>query len=100
MLFVKRGIIELVELRDGEAVTFGTTTIRPFRLHESYVYGFLLEEDRKRVLLIPDELHRWEPTHIEEPDELSYDDGTLLQEKLRAEGLDVTFAYDTLLVDV
>ena len=157
-LFVKRGIVELVELRDGDAVTLGKTTIRPFRLHERYVYGFLLEEDGRRALIVPDELYQWEPipealgvdlavlpmgvaefdpftgerripkdhpalkseapfrdtlailrrlspgrtvlTHIEEPDELSYDDGRLLEETLRREGRDVTFAYDTLLIDV
>ena len=95
----------------------------------------MLEEDRQRVLLIPDELHGWVPTpesigedhpvlnseatfrdtltiarhlaprrtvltHIEEPGELSHDDGKLLEEKLRAEGFDVTFAYDSLRVDV
>lgn len=157
-LFAKRGIIDLVELPDGESVTLGETSIRPFRLHEDYVYGFVLEEGGTRVLLVLDELHGWEPpgvltgldlavlpmgiaefdpltgerripadhptlkseatfrdtlavvrrlspgrtvlTHVEEPDEVSYDDGKRLEEKLRAEGLDVMFAYDTLLIDV
>jgi phosphoribosyl 1,2-cyclic phosphate phosphodiesterase len=39
-------------------------------------------------------------THIEEPDNLSYDDLQLLEKRLRAEGLNVDFAYDTLIVDV
>jgi phosphoribosyl 1,2-cyclic phosphate phosphodiesterase len=39
-------------------------------------------------------------THIEEPDGLSYDDLARLEARLRREGLDVSFAYDTLLVDV
>lgn len=39
-------------------------------------------------------------THIEEPDGLGYDDLQLLEEQLQADGLNVVFAYDTLVVDV
>lgn len=39
-------------------------------------------------------------THIEEPDGLSYDDLLLLSGRLQAEGISITFAYDTLLIDV
>src|SRR5579859_1710194 len=39
-------------------------------------------------------------THIEEPDGLGYDDLLRLEERLRRDGLNVTFAYDTLIVDV
>jgi phosphoribosyl 1,2-cyclic phosphate phosphodiesterase len=39
-------------------------------------------------------------THIEEPDLLSYDDFVRLEAKLQAEGFDITFAYDTLVVEV
>ena len=39
-------------------------------------------------------------THIEEPDNVSYDDLRLLEVRLHAEGLNVDFAYDTLIVDV
>jgi phosphoribosyl 1,2-cyclic phosphate phosphodiesterase len=39
-------------------------------------------------------------THIEEPDGLSYDDLLRLERKLELEGLNVTFAYDTMIVDV
>jgi phosphoribosyl 1,2-cyclic phosphate phosphodiesterase len=39
-------------------------------------------------------------THIEEPEQLSYDDLAALARKLSADGIDLTFAYDTLLVDV
>lgn len=39
-------------------------------------------------------------THIEEPDRLGYDDLRLLEEKLRSEGLNIDFAYDTLVIDV
>ena len=46
--------------------------------------------DAKRVIL----------THIEEPDSLSYDDLQLLEKQLQTEGLNVVFAYDTLIIDV
>lgn len=39
-------------------------------------------------------------THIEEPDGLSYDDLKRLEERLVASGLEVSFAYDTLIVAV
>ncbi len=39
-------------------------------------------------------------THIEEPDGLSYDDLQLLGKRLHSKGLNVDFAYDTLIVDV
>ncbi len=46
--------------------------------------------DAERVIL----------THIEEVDGLSYDDLLKLQKRLRSDGLHVTFAFDTLVVDV
>jgi phosphoribosyl 1,2-cyclic phosphate phosphodiesterase len=39
-------------------------------------------------------------THLEEPDGLSYDDYGRLEARLRADGFDIAFAYDTLLVEV
>jgi phosphoribosyl 1,2-cyclic phosphate phosphodiesterase len=39
-------------------------------------------------------------THLEEPDGLSYTDYLQVQERLQADGLNIQFAYDTLLVDV
>lgn len=54
-------VVRLVELSDGEHVTFGDARIYPFRLAEDYVYAFLIEENGKRVLIAPDELNGWEP---------------------------------------
>jgi phosphoribosyl 1,2-cyclic phosphate phosphodiesterase len=39
-------------------------------------------------------------THIEEMDQLSYDELLELEEKLRRDAIDVSFAYDTLVLDV
>jgi phosphoribosyl 1,2-cyclic phosphate phosphodiesterase len=55
------GDIRVVELRDGDDVEVGGWTFRPFRLAEDYVYAFLIEGDRKRVLLAPDETNGWDP---------------------------------------
>ena len=55
------GVVELIEVPDGDTVAVGTTAITPFRLAEDYVYAFLLEGDGERVLVAPDELHRWTP---------------------------------------
>jgi phosphoribosyl 1,2-cyclic phosphate phosphodiesterase len=152
------GVVELVEIADGRSIALGGVTIRPFRLAETYVYAFLFEGEGKRVLIAPDELHRWQPTddvrgvdlaivpmgladlhpltgerqipaehpvlrseatfeqtleivrelgarrvvmtHIEEPDQLSYDDLRRLERGLQAQGLPITFAHDTMLLDV
>ena len=39
-------------------------------------------------------------SHIEEPDGLSYDDLQALQQRLQGAGLPISFAYDTMTVDV
>ena len=39
-------------------------------------------------------------THIEEMEQLSFDDLRGLERKLHQEGLDITFAWDTMVVDV
>jgi phosphoribosyl 1,2-cyclic phosphate phosphodiesterase len=156
--FAARGWVRLVEVPDGETITIGQTTIRPFRLAENYVYAFLMEESGKRVLIVADELHNWSPSpdvcgvdlailpmglvefdpctgerrisaehpllkeeatfdqtleivrqlqaarvilsHIEEPDGLSYDDLQALQQRLQGDGLPISFAFDTMKVDV
>jgi phosphoribosyl 1,2-cyclic phosphate phosphodiesterase len=152
------GVIRVHELTDGEGVTIGGISITPFRLAEDFVYAFLVEEPGVRVLIAPDELHRWSPpaslsgldlailpmgvcehdpftgerriradhpvlgaemrfaetlevvralaprqavlSHIEEPDELGYDDLARLSESLQAEGLPIRFAFDTMHINV
>jgi len=39
-------------------------------------------------------------THIEEPDQMGFDELQVLEAKLAAEGLSISFAYDGLVVDV
>lgn len=154
----KNGLIRIVELEDGESFNLGDTTVSPFRLHEDYVYGFLLDNGSKRILICPDETIAWRPsarhkgvdlavlpmgtsefhplkgqrqiprghpvlkaecsyeetleiidalqakrvilTHIEEPDGCSHDDLLQLEADLEAGGGKVSFAYDTMLIDV
>ncbi len=154
--FQQAGWIRLIELTDGECVTLGASHVRPFRLAEDYVYGFVFEGEGRRVLVVADELLGWQPpdelkqidlailpmgvvefnpftgirrisqghpvlkceatfeqtleivrtlnakktvlSHIEEPDGLSYDDLKLLGERLCSQGMNVEFAYDTMIV--
>ena len=42
-------VIRLRELRDGEEVELGKTTIRPLRLAQDFVYGFLFYDDGRVV---------------------------------------------------
>jgi phosphoribosyl 1,2-cyclic phosphate phosphodiesterase len=156
--FARHGLIRLIELSDGDIVTLGDSLVRPFRLAVDSVYGFLVEGDGKRVLIVVDDSLGWEPPgevqgvdlailpagivefnpftgerqipeehpvlkwkatfrrtlgvvrklkarrvvlgHIEEADQLSFDDLQMLSNRLRGEGLNVVFAYDTMLVEV
>ena len=60
-----RGWVRVHELRDGESVLVDDVEIRPFRLREDYVYAFELTEERRRLLIVMDELNGWSP-----PDEV------------------------------
>jgi phosphoribosyl 1,2-cyclic phosphate phosphodiesterase len=151
----ERGWVRVHELGDDDTVELGGVTIRPFRLHEDYVYAFELTGRGKRLLVAPDELHDWEPpallrgvdlavlpsglhehdpftgerrihqdhpvlrveatfaqtlkivdalaarrvvlTHVEEVDGLGHDD---LQRLAAEVGRGITFAYDTMTVEV
>jgi phosphoribosyl 1,2-cyclic phosphate phosphodiesterase len=62
LAFLQRvGLVQLVELSDGESVELGDVRIEPFRLAEDYVYAFLFRDARHRVLIAPDELNGWQP---------------------------------------
>ena len=156
----RQGFVDLIELADGEAFQLQTATVKPFRLAEDYVYGFLIQDGGSRVLICPDETLGWRPSdehrdvdlavlpmglsafhpltgkrmipvghpvlntecsfeetleivsqlrakrtilaHIEEPDGCSHDDLLELESRLSAEGEggEISFAYDTLTVEV
>jgi phosphoribosyl 1,2-cyclic phosphate phosphodiesterase len=153
-----RHLVRLHVVHDGEPFTLNGWTVRPFRLHEDYVYAFLFEGAGRRVLVAPDELYGWQPpaelrdldlallpmgilefdpfsgqrliaaehpllrseatyeqtldmvrqmqprrvvmAHIEEPDGLSYEDFLALSARLHNEGLPITFAFDTMRIEV
>ncbi|MBN1202064.1 MAG: hypothetical protein JXJ20_09430 [Anaerolineae bacterium] len=153
----KVGLVRLIELADGDVISLDAAQIRPFRLAEDYVYAFLLEWDGRRVLIAPDELHRWNPPagvcgvdlaiipmglpvnhpltgellippdhpvldveatyeqtldivrtldarhvvmmHVE-LDTFSYDDLKAVEADLRRDGYAITFAYDTMKIEV
>lgn len=152
------GVVNMIAVPDGETITLGGVTVRPFRLAEDYVYAFLFEDGEKRILIAPDELYGWQPpefvhgvdlaiipmglnefdpftgarvmveehpilkseatfrqtlamvhamqpkrtimTHIEEPDGMNYDDLLRLEIVLRDRGYNITFAYDTMQIEV
>ena len=60
--FMQRfGVVQVVEVPDGESITLNGARITPFRVAQDYVYAFLIEADGRRVLIAPDELFGWEP---------------------------------------
>ena len=151
-------VVKLIELVDGQEIVLNGVQVRPFRLAEDYVYGFVFTGQGKRILIIPDELFGWDPplemqridlailpmgltefnpltgercmpedhpvfkhestfqqtlevvrklnadrvilTHIEEMAGLTYDDFQILEKNLQEQGLKITFAYDTLIIEV
>ncbi|WP_162924567.1 MBL fold metallo-hydrolase [Rubrobacter indicoceani] len=157
--FLQRiGVVNVVEVPEGDRIEVNGTTITPFPLAESFVYGFLFEGGGKRALIVPDEVQGWRPpswlgcldlavlpmgiagehpltgernmpvghpvlkyeagfsevldiaeklaaertvlTHVAEMNGLSHDDLEIVAGKLGAAGLDVEFAYDTMVVEV
>jgi phosphoribosyl 1,2-cyclic phosphate phosphodiesterase len=56
-----RGWIRIHELADGDTVEVGGVTVRPFRLHEDYVYAFELTDGDRRLIVAMDELNGWSP---------------------------------------
>ena len=112
-----QGWIDIVVVEDGEPIELDEVRVLPVRVAQGYVYAFLFEANGRRAFIAPDELKGWSPpdsvrgvdlavvpmgitTHIEEMDGFSYDDLLRLEARLRGEGRDVTFAYDTLIVAV
>jgi phosphoribosyl 1,2-cyclic phosphate phosphodiesterase len=57
----RQQLVRMIELHDDSEVTIDSTTLRPIRLAEDYVYAFHLESEGTRVLIAPDELHGWHP---------------------------------------
>lgn len=155
--FESQNYIALHHLKDGESITLNGVTITPFRLSEDYVYAFLFEDGKERILIAPDELYGWNPpelgeldlavlptgvfefkpftgerqiseihpvlseeatfeqtleiidklnvksvylTHVEEPDQLGYDELLKLEKKLKDSGKPISFAFDTLKVEI
>lgn len=60
--FMQRfGVVQVIEVPDGDSFTLNGARITPFRVAQDYVYAFLIEEDGRRVLIAPDELFGWMP---------------------------------------
>ncbi len=153
-----QGMVKLTTIFDDESVVRNNTKITPFRLHENFVYGFVFQTRRRKLVVVPDDIFRWQPgefvqnadvailpmgvaeinplterrqmsknhpvlideatfeqtleivnqlqakkvilTHIEEHDQLSYDDLKKVSKRLARKGLNLDFAHDTMVVDV
>ena len=61
-----KGIVELVELAEGETVHFEGCHITPVQLALPNMYAFLIEtSEGSRTILAPDELYQWQhPDHL------------------------------------
>ena len=55
------GVVRVHVVPDGESISVGGVKVRPFRLAESYVYAFEVEEAGLRMVVAPDELVGWTP---------------------------------------
>jgi phosphoribosyl 1,2-cyclic phosphate phosphodiesterase len=151
-------VIRLHVLPDADELRIGDTTIRPLRLAQDFVYGFLFEKPQRPLLVVADEIDGRIPppeargvdlavvpmgiaefhpltgerlipeehsvlkieatfeetleivaaidakrvvmTHIEESDGLSYDDLLEVEQRVRERGINLSFAFDTLTVEV
>ncbi len=58
-----KGCINLHNIIDGNSVSFNDIQVTPFRLAEDYAYGFLVQDVKTKILIIPDELSDWNPDH-------------------------------------
>lgn len=59
--FATKGLIELVELAEGQRVMLGDCVVEPIRLAEDYVYAFMFTQGQKRLMVVMDELVGWDP---------------------------------------
>jgi phosphoribosyl 1,2-cyclic phosphate phosphodiesterase len=66
-----KGLVKIHELADCGTVTLNGVAITPFRLAQSYAYGFVLTEQTKRILIVPDELYGWQPPEFTHDVELA-----------------------------
>ena len=67
-------VINVHVLEDGDRPVFKNAqgddvSIKPFRLHEDYVYGFEIGTGGKRIIHCADELYNWDPDEsLKKPD--------------------------------
>jgi phosphoribosyl 1,2-cyclic phosphate phosphodiesterase len=83
------GIVEIDPLT-GERYTPANHPVLESEATFEQTLAIVRQMDADRVMM----------THIEEPDQMGFDKLQILEAKLAAEGLDISFAYDGLVVDV
>jgi phosphoribosyl 1,2-cyclic phosphate phosphodiesterase len=60
----RHDLVRVTVIPDGESVQISEARITPFRVAVDYVYAFLFETERERLLIAPDELFRWDPPDL------------------------------------
>jgi phosphoribosyl 1,2-cyclic phosphate phosphodiesterase len=58
----ENGVVRLIELAEGQGITLQGTRVHPFPLAQAGVYGFLLEEDGRRLVIVLDDALDWRPS--------------------------------------
>jgi len=69
----RRGLVEIIELGEGEGFQIGAYCVTPLALAEEYVFAQLIEGQGRRVFVAADELFGWWP-----PDDLGHLDVAVL----------------------
>jgi phosphoribosyl 1,2-cyclic phosphate phosphodiesterase len=57
----EQGMVKMVVLKNGASVELSGVRVTPFPLAESFVYGFLFEEQGRRLVVVPDDMFQWRP---------------------------------------
>ena len=58
------GMIKLTTISDDESVVRNDTKITPFRLYENFVYGFVFQTHRRKLVIVPDDAFKWQPDEL------------------------------------
>jgi phosphoribosyl 1,2-cyclic phosphate phosphodiesterase len=53
--------VNVNEMRDGDTLTLNGACVTPLRLAQDLAYAFLIQQENKRALIVPDEVHGWQP---------------------------------------
>jgi phosphoribosyl 1,2-cyclic phosphate phosphodiesterase len=58
---INEGLVDLQVIKNDQEITIGKYFIKPIQLKNDYVFGYLIKDDEKKLLIIMDELKGWVP---------------------------------------